>query len=369
MNFLETRKNTTGLGLMMCQFGDWNPIEVTPCHLTASLSYIHDVRRMSELASAIGNEEDATMWQRKSDFLTAEFHSSCRVVNNACHHSQTDKTDETDEPYGGFWNGSHYSTGTQMSTGAALWLGDMPDDGRKEELLKGLTADLSKRGLTGGFVFTQYMYEALVRSDRTAAAVGLLLRTSFPGFGHEIYNIYEPGSTLWESWTGDSMAQWMGESSRNHHYQTSINTFLRKYVVGLTMPPGVTGWAVVKVRPEVAGLPLSLSKEIPGASLSLDTHRGPLSLYWRRFEDGTGLKINCTLPGTSTGEIHFPATKSTIISLDHEVVWEAGSPALGGHLAKKKGLVGATFDGAFVAFSTNRGGTFVFSSSNPKAAA
>ena len=28
------------------RYGDWNPVVKTPCHITAALSYIHDVRRM-----------------------------------------------------------------------------------------------------------------------------------------------------------------------------------------------------------------------------------------------------------------------------------------------------------------------------------
>jgi hypothetical protein len=40
------------------------------------------------------------------------------------------------------------------------------------------------------------------------------------------------------------MQQWFGESSRNHHFTTSVNTFMRKYLVGLDQPFGESNWAV-----------------------------------------------------------------------------------------------------------------------------
>ena len=73
-------------------------------------------------------------------------------------------------------------------------------------------------------------------------------------------------------------AQWLAESSRNHHYQTSINTFLRKYVVGLDMPVGVSGWAVVKARLEAVFVWDDLSREVPGASVSIHSHRGVVAI-------------------------------------------------------------------------------------------
>jgi alpha-L-rhamnosidase len=69
MDMVESRKNTTGLGKIFCTFGDWNPILKTPCSITAALSYIHDVRRMVDLAGAIGNAADAAMWKAKDAAL------------------------------------------------------------------------------------------------------------------------------------------------------------------------------------------------------------------------------------------------------------------------------------------------------------
>jgi len=79
MGTLESRKNSTGLGQIFCTFGDWNPILKTPCQITAALSYIHDVRRMVDLAGAIGNAADVARWMATDKALTAEFHSPACV--------------------------------------------------------------------------------------------------------------------------------------------------------------------------------------------------------------------------------------------------------------------------------------------------
>ena len=292
-------------------------------------------------------------------------------------------------PYGGFWACNHdesycsygvnsavpaKTVGSQMSVAAALWLGRAPA-GRFEKygILKNLTAELTTgRGLTFGFVGVQYLFEALIRANRTDAALACLLRTPFPGFGHELYNTYEPATTLWESWTGDSMRQWLAESSRNHHYQVHIHTILRKYFAGLQMPRGGSAWDVVKARPEAALLHRSahpaLSKQLPAAAVSLYSHRGRVAVSWRRSEAGR-VQLNVTVPSSSTGEVHMPlaagpdATVISLLSGEASVVVWAGGRAQPSALAelKARGVVveAARVEGDFVVFGTG-GGTFAF---------
>jgi hypothetical protein len=73
------------------------------------------------------------------------------------------------------------------------------------------------------------------------------------------------------------MHQWLDESSRDHHYSASINTFLRKSLTGLDMPRGASAWSAVKCRPEAAFWPELLST----ASAKLNSRRGPVGCAWR----------------------------------------------------------------------------------------
>ena len=208
------------------------------------------------------------------------------------------------------------------------------------------------------------MYEALAKVNRTDAAIRTLLQTGFPSFGAEIYSKYEPSTMLWESWTGDTMRQWLHESSRGHHYQASINTFLRRYVAGLDMPEGIGGWSVVKVRPEASLLPADLADEIPGAAASSATHRGLVHTAWRRNSSTGTVTVAATIPAGATAELHVPLSfglHRTRITESGRLVWAAGAPLLHGEArGGLAGIASASTDGRFAIFSCSRSGTYTF---------
>ena len=170
------------------------------------------------------------------------------------------------------------------------------------------------------------------------------------------YNLYEPSSSLWESWDAPTHRQWLDESSRNHHYQASIHTFLRKHVVGLDMPSGAAAWSAVAVRP-YAALPLAsdLAAAVPYARATVEAHRGLLEVSWARM--ATGLQLNVTLPSGSGGTVSVPKTFGlTTTCLESGVtVWsgEAFVPGVPGVLA-------GVDDGDFITFTVTSG-AFLFS--------
>ena len=51
---VEADVNASGLAAILCKWGDWNPVKKTPCQITAATSFIHDLRRMADLATALG---------------------------------------------------------------------------------------------------------------------------------------------------------------------------------------------------------------------------------------------------------------------------------------------------------------------------
>ena len=211
-------------------------------------------------------------------------------------------------------------------------------------------------GLTFGFIGVRYAFEALALNGDIEAALRCLLQTGYPGYGFELLgNLYEPTSSLWESWDAPTHRQWLDESSRSHHYQASIHTFLRKHVAGLDMPTGAAAWSAVAVRP-YAALPLAadLAAALPHARVTLAAYRGVLEVSWARA--ATGLQLNATLPSGSGGTVAVPKTfgASTAVYEAGVSVWAGGAfvPGVAGVLA-------ATDDGAFIVFSVTSG-AFVF---------
>ncbi len=315
------------------------------------------------------------LWQADAAFYASEYARLVAAFDAAFFNSKT----------------GVYSTGTQMAQGAALWLDAVPAI-RLATTVSALADDVTKNGLTFGFLGVQYVFEALARHNRTDAAIECLLRTG-DGYGHEVYNLFEPATSLWESWDGDTMHQWVDESSRSHHYQASISTFLRRYVAGLDVAPGSAGWAVVRVRPEGALLPPRLAAQLPAAAARVATHRGTVGVSWALRSGGvsngsvswssnhststttssgtpggtdantaviSAVEVNVTLPATSTGEVHVPKSfgSNTRVLLGDQVVWEAGERTA----ASPPGLVAGSAvvdDGRFISFQT-AGGSWAF---------
>jgi hypothetical protein len=243
---------------------------------------------MVEMATAIGHTADAARYTALLATLRTEYHTA-------------------------FWDPAQkwYGTGTQMAQAMPLWLGVVPP-AIVPTLVANLADDVSNNGLSVGFIGVRYLFEALARANRTDAALACLLRIEYPGYGAEVYSEFEPATSLWESWDGDTMHQWLDESSRDHHYQASINTFLRKYVVGLDQPDGSFGWSTVRFRPEpAANLPDGLAVALPGAAVSIATHRGQIDAQWLRLPNGT-VVIELEIPAGSVGEVHVPLVACTV---------------------------------------------------------
>ena len=89
-----------------------------------------------------------------------------------------------------------------MAQAAALWLDDVGGGhivppANKAALVQAVAADCQANGVTIGFVGVRYLFEALAKANATAAALACIQRPGYPGFHYELYNEYEPSSTLW----------------------------------------------------------------------------------------------------------------------------------------------------------------------------
>ena len=289
---------------------------------------------MQELAGALGHADDAAAFAAQLAARRVQFHAA-------------------------FWNSTLglYGAGTQAAQAVALWTGVAAGAGVAGNVSAWLGGALAGSSLTFGFIGTRYAFEALALNGHIEAALRALLQTAQPSFGYSLYNLYEPTSNLWESWDAPTHRQWLDESSRSHHYQASIHTFLRKHVAGLDMPPGAAAWSSVAVRPYAAlPLPADLAAALPHARVTLDSHRGLLQVSWARLAAGA-LQLNATLPSGSEGTVSVPKSfgAATRCTEGGATVWAAGAFVPGA----APGVTGATDDGEFVTFTVTSG-AFVF---------
>lgn len=335
IDMLETRINTTGLGQLFCAYGDWNPVVRTDCHITAAASYLHDLEHMIEIATALGNTADATMYSTRLAIRRTEYHTA-------------------------FWNPTIglYGAGTQAAQAVALWTGVAANANVAGNVSVWLGQAMGFNGsLTFGFLGVRYAFEALALNGQIEAALRCLLQTAYPSYGFELYNLYEPSTSLWETWDADTHTQWLDESSRDHHYQASINSFLRKYVAGLDMPTGASAWSSIIIR-SYASLPLApdLADALPFARATVQAYKGTIEVSWLRQTNG--LQLNATLPSGTSGTVSVPLTfgSTTVCRESGILVWNNGAfvPGVAGI---SSGMISS--DGKFITFTVTSG-AFLF---------
>jgi alpha-L-rhamnosidase len=286
---------------------------------------------MAELAAALGEADDAAAFATQLVARRVEYHTS-------------------------FWNPALglYGNGTQAAQAVALWTGAAASAGVATNVSRALATSMMG-GVTFGFIGIRYAFEALALNGNIEAALRCLLQTDYPSFGYELFNEYEPTTNLWESWDAPTHRQWLDESSRSHHYVTSIHTMLRKHVAGLDMPTGATAWSSISVRPYAAlPLPADLEAAVPHARATVESYRGVLEVSWSRVPGG--LQLNSTLPSGTDGAISVPKTLGamTVIREGAVVVWKSGA-----FLPGVAGVLSAVDDGDFVTFAVTSG-AFVF---------
>ena len=229
----------------------------------------------------------------------------------------------------------------------AIWLDIVPES-LLPELVSKLATDVVESGLTVGFVGVRYMFEALAKSNRTQAALECIARPGYPGYHYELYNEYEPATSLWESWNVPFQTCIVCETSRDHHYQASINTFLRRYVAGLDMAHGSAGWAALRVRPEAA---LAPQTALPSASATVLSHRGAIHFAWERAARGA-MTMRLTVPAGSVAEVHVPKHHGIqSVTESNEIIWTKDGAPLG----EFESIQFVEDDGRFLVFSTGSG--------------
>lgn len=173
MTYLEGRYNATAeatadhkpsFANYFCRYGDWNPVVKTPCPVTASASFLHDLSRMADMAKGLGKASDAAYYSKRFAQLKPEWHKA-------------------------FWNNGTmaYSTGTQMAQAVAIWLEIVPT-ALLPGLVERLASDVVAQGVTIGFVGVRYLFEALAKQNQIKAALACIARPGYPGYFYEIYN-------------------------------------------------------------------------------------------------------------------------------------------------------------------------------------
>ncbi|MGI6173858.1 MAG: family 78 glycoside hydrolase catalytic domain [Christensenellales bacterium] len=156
--------------------------------------------------------------------------------------------------------------GSQGAQVFALWLGILPEEGRKGAA-KVLRDDLVARDyrFTTGNLCTRYLPEVLAEYGYVNEAWNLLTGDKYPSWGYMIQN---EATTAWERF---ELKKDPGMNSHNHPMYAACDRWF--YAVLMGAKPLSRGWETAEVRPVYPDSLLS-------AQTAIETPRGELEVRW-----------------------------------------------------------------------------------------
>ena len=263
---------------------DWPPgerdgYELGAVNTVVNAFHLESLRLMSEIASALGNAEDAAAYHQRATDLRIHFNETF--------------LDKQQRRYIDAEGSTHTSLHANMFP---LAFGLVPP----EEV--GEVADfVEEKGMACSVYGAQYLLEALYRSGRDHSALDLM-RSKGP---RSWWNMIREGSTITlEAWG----AKWKPNLDWNHAWGAVPSNIIPRYLAGIRpVQPGATE---IVVQPQPGNL--------KHFRVKTPTVRGPVELQYRVVEGGYQLVL--VLPGNVTTWVGLHQVGDSGESLDLPVV-------------------------------------------------
>ncbi len=223
------------------------------------------MQRMSEMARAIGKEDESIEFEERAKQAQMEFQ---RQLFN---------------PKTGLYRDG---VGTDHSSHHAnffpLALGLVPDENRK-----GIVDWLRTRDMDCSVYAAQYLLEGLFQNGGDVKALQLITAANDRSWRHMV----ESGTTItWEAWD----MKYKPNQDWNHAWGAAPANLLPRFVLGAQ--PLEAGWKRALISPFPSGLK-SANGKVP-------TPRGPITIDWK---SGPTFRISVGLPEGMTAKVELPA--------------------------------------------------------------
>jgi alpha-L-rhamnosidase len=305
--FMEWRKarSPSFLGVRSGnEWGDWLCFgPKTPIELIDHAYFAYSARLMSEMAAAIGKQDEASAYRKLFENIRAAFNAQYLRPDGSL------------------------SVDTQTAYALALFARLIPSELRvrtgnilADKLRNAETTDNS--GMTTGFVGTYPLLPVLTSVGQNDLAVKHFQSRKFPSWGYEIE---QGATTIWEHW--DSYTKAHGFSGEDGQQNASMNSFahysfgavgqwMLEQLAGICA--GDPGYQRILIRPHPPS-PHSNSENRPidWVKAHYDSIRGRIESEWRRSKAGFDLRV--VIPANTTAIIYLPAGESDSIK-------ESGQP-------------------------------------------
>ncbi len=274
MEFIQSRNpdflRSKGVGP---NFADWlAPDENTNKDLLATAYWSLIANQMSQMARAIGKEDDARRYDDLVQNIRAAFQKAYI------------KADGT------------VGTGTQTSYVVALYTGMAPTS-LEPLLVDKLVKDIEARNwhLSTGFLGTPFLLFTLADHGRSDVAYRLLLNDTYPSWG---YMLSKGATTWWERWNGDTGDPSM--NSYNHYAFGSVIAWVYRYAAGIDTTPDSPGFKEIVIHPH-------LDARMPSARAEYQSIYGKIVSDWKGTPGGP-FSLSVTIPANTSARIFLPAT-------------------------------------------------------------
>ena len=267
--------------------GDWYDLgpefpgeaQLTPKPVTATSIYYYDAKLLSEMATLIGETDDATVFSKKAEEIRKAF-------NNTFLNTET----------------KVYSTGSQTAYSMPLFFG-MVDDSIRKEVVSNLVKSVNEnnKALTAGDIGYRYLLRVLENEGHSGLIFEMNSRTDVPGYG---YQLAKGATSLTESWAG------LRDVSNNHMMLGHLMEWFFSGIGGIRQIPGSEAYEQVLIAPDIAG-------DINWAETSYRSVNGIISSSWR--VSGNHFTLKVSIPPNCKATVKLPCS-------DPDNITESGVP-------------------------------------------
>jgi alpha-L-rhamnosidase len=258
--------------------GDLYSTEVTPVQPMGSSYYFYSSSTMSEIAKALGKNDEATSYMELAGFTKDQFNQSYLTYRVA-----------------------RYWAETQTAHVLPLAVGLTPLS-HTQRVANFIAYDIIKNDIhpATGVLSTQFLLPLLSQYNHHELAYKLITQTSKPSWG---YMVEKGSSTIWGSWDGNE------ESSNYQLAFASVGEWLYSYLAGIRPDSKYPGYKHSIIDPNPAG-------DLKWAEASLKTAYGKLSVRWEKMNEK--LVVNVEIPANTWSTLMLPvkSSKSAVINFE-----------------------------------------------------
>ncbi len=282
--FMDYLQKTTENYILTDGWGDlFEPGSVrsvrTPKELTSTAFFYYDADLMSQLAAALGKDEDAQKYTHLKNEIKAAFIQH-------------------------FYNKKTKTFGSQTGDAIALKFGLAPD-GEETAVALSMKKDIIENyngHHSTGHMGTRYIYGELGRYGYGDVALEMLNQTTYPSFG-ELFS--RGATTVWEYW-GERLIDETsaGIRSRNHPFQGGFDAWFYNGIAGINPDPENPGFKHIIFKAQ-------LTNCLDSAEANYNSIYGLISSKWKNTVSEFNWSIE--IPANTTATIYIPAQKQDSI--------------------------------------------------------